>query len=178
MLAAASIEDSPGFQALAAQAEAIPLAENSMDLITAGRVLHWLQPEPTRAEFRRVAKVGAWLVVARLQMLDETFLQVMRELRTPENGFRHRNEDPHPGDVPIEFYFAEGKFQTITIQHTRQQGFSDFVGGQQSGSYAPDENHPRYENFLRAARAAFDRLSIGENMTLHMATEICYGKIL
>jgi SAM-dependent methyltransferase len=45
----------PGFHSLAARAEEIPLSASSVDLIAAGRVLHWLQPEPTRAEFRRLA---------------------------------------------------------------------------------------------------------------------------
>jgi ubiquinone/menaquinone biosynthesis C-methylase UbiE len=162
---------------LAARAEAIPLTANSVDLITAGRVVHWLQPEPTRAEFRRIAKPGAWLAIARLRVLDDDFLQAMRTLRTPENGFRTRETDPMPGDIPLEFYFANEAYQTITRTHTHRQNFDAFLGGLQSGSYAPDRDHPRYQNFLRAAREAFKQLSHGGIMKLQLTTEIHYGKI-
>jgi len=176
-VACAEFGDLPGFCPLAAQAEAIPLATDSMDLITAGRVLHWLQPEPTRTEFRRIAKSDAWLAIVRLRMLDEDFLKSMRELRTPENGFRTRNEDPHPGDVPIEFYFADEQYQTLTFLHTHRQTLEAFIGGLQSGSYAPDSDHPLFENFLKAARDVFETLSKGEIMTLQVSTEILFGKL-
>jgi ubiquinone/menaquinone biosynthesis C-methylase UbiE len=162
---------------LAARAEAISLASNSVNLITAGRVMHWLQPEPTRAEFRRIAKPGAWLAIARLRILDDDFLQAMRILRTPENGFRTRETDPMPGDVPFEYYFANKSYQTITCSHTHRQNFDAFLGGLQSGSYAPDRDHPRYPNFLRAARETFKQFSHAGIMKLQLETRIHYGKI-
>jgi len=170
-------DDLSGCSYLAARAEAIPLVSASVDLITAGRVVHWLQPEPTRAEFRRIAKSGAWLAIARLRILDDDFLQAMLTLRTPENGFGTRDTDPMPGDVPLEFYFANESYQTITCTHTHRQNFDAFLGGLQSGSYAPDRDHPRYQNFLRAARETFKQLSHGGIMKLQLATEIHYGKI-
>jgi SAM-dependent methyltransferase len=176
-IAGAEFGDLTGFGPLGAQAETIPLAANSIDLITAGRVMHWLQPEPTRAEFQRIAKPDAWLAIVRLNMIDDAFLQAMRELRTPENGFRTRSEDPHPGDVPVEFYFADGRYQTLTFLHTHQQTFEAFVGGLQSGSYAPDSDHPRFDNFLHAARDFFEALSEGDTMTLQVSTEILFGKL-
>jgi len=176
-VACAELGNFPGFCPLAAQAEAIPLATGSMDLITAGRVLHWLQPEPTRAEFRRIAKPDAWLAIVRLNMIDKAFLQAMRDLRTSENGFRTRSQDPHPGDVPIEFYFADEQYQTLNFLHAHQQTLAAFIGGLQSGSYAPDSDHPRFENFLQAARDVFEVLSEGEIMTLQVSTEILFGKL-
>jgi ubiquinone/menaquinone biosynthesis C-methylase UbiE len=178
MLTAATAQnDRTGCCYLAAQAEAIPLASTSADLIAAGRVVHWLQPEPTRAEFRRIAKPGAWLAITRLRVLGDDFLQAMHTLRTPENGFRTRETDPTPGDVPLEYYFANETYQTITHTHTHRQNFDAFLGGLQSGSYAPDKDHPRYPNFLQAARETFERFSDKGIMKLPLATEIHYGKV-
>ena len=166
-----------GFHCLAAQAEEIPLPNRSVDLITAGRVLHWLQPKPTRTEFRRIAKPEAWLAVVRLNMLDEPFLEAMRTLRVPEYGFRPREEATLPGNVDVEFYFAGGTCKTFSFQHTHQQNFESFLGGLQSGSYAPDEDHPCYEDFRQAAERIFDTLSTNGILTTQLATEICLGQI-
>jgi len=139
--------------------------------------MHWLQPEPTRAEFRRIAKPGTWLAIAGLRMVDERFLEAMRELRTPENGFRTRNEDPFPGDVPVEYYFAGKQYQTLTFSHTHQQTFEAFLGGLQSGASAPDEDHPCFDNFRQAAQDVFERFSSHGLMRLQVSTEIHYGAV-
>ena len=120
MLAAAVDElgDFPGFRPLAARVEGIPLTRDSVDLITAGQVMYWLQPEPTRVEFRRIAKPCAWLAIAYHHMVDERLLEAIRELRTPENGFHTRVDDPLPGDVPPEYYFVDEQFQTLNFSHT------------------------------------------------------------
>lgn len=175
--AAAELADFPGFRAFAARAEEIPLAATSVDLITAGRVLHWLQPEPTRRAFQRIAKPGAWLIVARLQTLGEDYHQSLREIRTPENGFRTREHDPHPGDVPVEYYYSGGQCQIIQIPHSIEQDFTAFMGGLQSGSYAPDEGQPGFEEFQQAAWQIFERLGDGKTITLQVVTEIHCGKL-
>jgi len=168
----------PGFHLLAARAEEIPLSYHSVDLITAGRVLHWLQPKPTRAEFWRIAKPGTWLAVVRLNMLDEPFLEAMRALRIPEYGFRPRGEEAIlPGNVDVEFYFAGETCETITFQHTHRQNFESFLGGVQSGSYAPDESHSRYGDFRLAAERVFDHLSADGILSTQLATEIHLGQI-
>lgn len=47
---------SPGARALAANAEALPFHDSVFDLATCGTAWHWVRPEPTLAELRRVLR--------------------------------------------------------------------------------------------------------------------------
>jgi hypothetical protein len=110
-------------------------------------------------------------------MLDEPFLEAMRALRLPEYGFRPRSEETLPGNMPVESYFAGETCKTFTFLHTHPQTFESFVGGLQSGSYAPNEDHPHYKDFRQAAEVVFEALSSDGILTTQLATEIHLGQI-
>ncbi|MGY1795352.1 class I SAM-dependent methyltransferase [Geodermatophilus sp. SYSU D00525] len=48
----------PGVPARVGGAEAIPLADASVDAVVAGQAAHWFDPEPAAAELRRVLRPG------------------------------------------------------------------------------------------------------------------------
>lgn len=74
-----------GLRALAGQAEAMPLPDASVDLITAAQAFHWFDIDASRAECRRVLRDNGWVALIwndRLlsdplhQALDEVFADV------------------------------------------------------------------------------------------------------
>jgi ubiquinone/menaquinone biosynthesis C-methylase UbiE len=54
---------SPGPRYCVAQAEAIPLASHTVDLLTAAQAVHWFEPEPFYREVRRLLRPGGILAV-------------------------------------------------------------------------------------------------------------------
>ena len=54
--------DQSGFRSLNGRAEAIPLPDQSVDLITVGQAIHWFQPKRSLSEFQRVSKPKACLL--------------------------------------------------------------------------------------------------------------------
>jgi SAM-dependent methyltransferase len=48
----------PGFASLAGRAEASGLAAGSVEMVLAAQAFHWFDPEPTRAEWRRILRPG------------------------------------------------------------------------------------------------------------------------
>jgi SAM-dependent methyltransferase len=54
----------PDIEVIDGRAEAIPLPDASLDLVTVGEAFHWFRPEPAIAEIGRVLRPGGALVVA------------------------------------------------------------------------------------------------------------------
>ena len=56
--AEALFHDQPNFVSLDGRAEDIPLANASVDFVTAGQAFHWFEPRATRREMNRVLRPG------------------------------------------------------------------------------------------------------------------------
>jgi SAM-dependent methyltransferase len=54
----------PDIEVIDGRAEAIPLPDASLDLVTVGEAFHWFRPEPAITEIGRVLRPGGALVVA------------------------------------------------------------------------------------------------------------------
>ena len=63
MLTAAASRGTPGVHWLGARAEALPLADDAIDLVTAGQAVHWFDRERFYAECGRVLRPGGTLAV-------------------------------------------------------------------------------------------------------------------
>lgn len=175
LAAEANLGKWPGFHSLAGSAEKIPLAENSVDLITAGQAIHWFDPQKALAEFQRIARPGAWLLLAHIKSMDENLDAALASLWTEETGCVPKSRQPRALAVQFSDYFENGIYQRHQFLHTHPETWECFLGGLESASYAPDEDHPYYEDFVRVARQIFERFSQDRILNWHIATEISYG---
>ncbi|WP_041927308.1 class I SAM-dependent methyltransferase [Methylocystis sp. SC2] len=53
------------------RAEALPLAAGTFDIVTIGRALHWMKPDPTRAELERVVAPEGRILICRAASVDD-----------------------------------------------------------------------------------------------------------
>jgi ubiquinone/menaquinone biosynthesis C-methylase UbiE len=177
LVAEANLGKRPGFHSLAGPAEKIPLPKNSVDLISAGQAIHWFDPQKALDEFHRIARPGAWLLLAHIKSLDEDLNESLTPLWTEENGCLPKAQQPRSFDVHFSDFFAGGNYQQHPFPHTHPETWESFLGGLESASYAPDEDHLRYENFVNAARQIFDRFSQESILHWQIATEISCGRL-
>jgi len=174
-VAAAKLGEHPGFKPLTAPAERIPLSNQSVDLIAAGQAIHWFQPEAALVEFQRIAKPGAWLLLAYIKSRDEALNQALGTIFTEENGLMPLSEQPPSDLVPKSFYFAGGEFETQQFPHNHPETWECFLGGMATAAFAPNLDHPLYGNFIQAARKVFEQFSKDGILDWKIATEISYG---
>jgi len=88
---------SPGLQWLVADAEALPLANSSVDLIFSNLMIQWSQnPCRVLSECRRVLRPGGQLLISTL--LDGTLAELGEAWRLADPGHQHVNRFDSAGD--------------------------------------------------------------------------------
>jgi len=175
-LARQSLSVQAGCLVCAATAEATGLARASLDLITAGQAVHWFEPGPARAEFRRILKPGGWLALVR-NIPDEGGLNnEIQLLNRSEFGVDFsRAARPLP-DSGEETYLAPREAQKLSFPFCFQQNWEGFIGSLLSASYMPDEDNPAYPALENAARVIFARFSRAGLLQVRGRSEVWIGK--
>jgi SAM-dependent methyltransferase len=166
----------PDYLITGAAAEALPLADHCVDLITAGQAVHWFQPGPTKTEFQRVLKADGRLVFIRNHGTDPELQNALGALEIAENGIEPERCLPPGIAIPISYYLAE--YETFSLPFVITQDWEEFLGGLLSASYMPDEDAPGYPNLERTARAVFERFSWQGRLEVKGATELSVGKMM
>jgi SAM-dependent methyltransferase len=167
----------PACTLLDGRAEAIPLPDRCVDLIVVGQAIHWFEPEPARAEFRRIARPGGWLALLRNYGTDAALGRAMAGLLSEENGVDRAHAARRPWGQPPGFFLSEGQASVRTFPFVRREPWEAFLGSLLSASYAPDESHSLYPRFERAARVVFERSSVGGLLEVRGETELCMGRV-
>lgn len=178
--AIAALGNHAGFVAVAGRAEATTLANGCIDLIVAGRSLHWFDPEPARREFHRILRrkpATGWLAVLRDQRTQEELQQAVRAFCTAENGCRDREDVHHIERVEPGFYFGHEDFQRLQFPGVAEQSWEEFLGDITTRSTTPDPGHPLRPRFEQAARAVFDRFAVGERLVITYDTVVLLGQV-
>lgn len=164
----------PSCQVIDGQAEATPIADASIDLITVATAFNWFDPEPSRAEFRRILKPGGWLAKVNNYGTNPELGKALNKIYPAETG----TETIMKGkDTPFSFYMGHIEYQALSFPFTNMQDWAAFIGAAASASYAPDESSPYYASFERSARQVFDCFAINGWVQVDGVTEICFGKM-
>ncbi len=158
---------------VAASAESTLLEAESVDAITVAEAAHWFDFVPARAEMLRILKPGGWLGLFHNASLDHERDEAVRALRSPDYGATPA-AFPQPG-TPWEHFFNGAPCQTLTFPFQIREQYDGFLGALLSTSYMPDEDHPLFPAFEKAAREIFERFSQDGWMDVHGVTELMLG---
>jgi SAM-dependent methyltransferase len=175
--ASAVLKGYPGCCVLAGCAEAIPLEAGSVDLVAVAQAIHWFDPEPARAEIRRILKTGGWLALLRNYCTDEGLNRAIETISTTEHGFNKLSSMPGSGKKPQDYYFDHAACSKFTYPFTLTQDWTAFIGSLLSASNAPEVNDPRYLFLEKAARNVFEQVSIDGLMKVSGQTELLMGQV-
>lgn len=97
MLDYARSANPPGIRWLVADAESLPLADNSVDVVFSNLMIQWCsQPTRVLTECRRVLKPGGLVLVSTL--LDGTLAELEQAWHLADPGHRHVNRFETEGD--------------------------------------------------------------------------------
>jgi SAM-dependent methyltransferase len=165
------------FHSINGSANATTLPDHSVDLIVVGRAIHWFPPGSTRTEFLRILKPDGWLAILQVPCADASLLQAVKSIQTQENGWNVRGDKKKRDIKPLGFYYGNEDFLVQHFPASIQETWPEFLGRLSSISSAPDEDHPRYPNYERAAKKVFDQFSDNGRLSVQVLNELNLGQV-
>jgi SAM-dependent methyltransferase len=146
----------PRFHSVEGRAEATTLPAGSADFVTAGQAYHWFDPEPARAEFRRILKPHGWVVLVwNERLVAPGFLTgyeaLLQRLSSDYGRVDHRRID----SAQITRFFGHDEWRVESVPNHQDFDWDGLRGRLLSSSYAPLPGSPQYQPMMEELAALF-----------------------
>lgn len=169
----------PAFRSLDGAAERIPLAAQSVDLITVGQALHWFDADCARVEFLRILRHDGWVaVVWNDRLRDATAF-------TQEYAALTRTcADMHPSPCAVSSWNTglNRLFDTVTPRHTsfphsQQFDLPGLLGRARSSGYLPQPGAPGHAELTTRMTNLFNRHQHDGKVIFHYIAQLYIGQL-
>jgi len=173
------LQQFPHFTSLTGRAEAIPLADASVDFVVAGQAYHWFDPDPARTEFARILKPGGWVVLAWNERDENTsfaaeYDQMLRSLLPDYATVTHKRLD----DSQLQALLALQTFHKAEFSFSQTFDFVGLKGRTLSSSYSPQPGQPGHEALIVALVELFERHQHNGVVDLVYRTNVYFGQFM
>lgn len=168
----------PNFEAIDGSAEATTLPDASTDLVVVGTAFHWFDQPAAAAEFRRIGKEDAWVVlmwnVRRSKLpFEKAYEDILHKYAINYKDMDHRNV----GLEQLVDFFVPGSLVEKRFLNTQAFDFAALKGRMLSSSYVPEEGHPSYEPMMKALEDIFHQYQQNGVVTFHYDTALYLGRV-
>jgi len=166
------------FTVAAGAAEATGLADASIDMVTAGRALHWFDAEAAFREFRRILKPGGWVAIIACGRTEDgrpenKAYKALLQASTSRDSF---HEPLLAVYRKLEAFFAGGSFRHAELPGEMHLGWEELRGLTLSLSQAPIPGSVSFPAFEAELRSYFDRYAQNGRITLSTRTWLNAGQ--
>lgn len=162
-----------GYQARDGTAEDTGLPAASIDLVLAGQAFHWFDAAKFRVEALRILRPGGW---AALMWNDRdreaTPFLAGYEALAIEFGSDYLSISHAHESNDIATFFGGRVPPVHRIAHSRRLDWPTIASLASSASYLPAPGKPKYEPFIAALRALFDREAEGGTVDMRYRCRI------
>jgi len=149
------------------------LGDESVDFVIAAQAFHWFDPEPTRAEFKRILRPkGHVALIWNERQLDSTqflreYEQLLLKFATDYERVRHENVDQEK----LGAFFEKG-FQQHSFPNEQIHDFEGLKGRLLSSSYIPAEGDESFEPMINELRLLFAKHAEAGKITILYDTNV------
>ncbi len=167
----------PLLQIVDGTAEHTSLESHSVDMVSAGRAMHWFDREKALAEFRRILKPDGWIAVVAFGRTEKgreenhVYEHLLRDF-SPDHADTHAGYQVYrnlKSDLPRDFHHEE-------ILGTMSLNWEDLRGMTLSLSHSPSKDHPSFPLFEKALRDYFERFAADGEVLLETRYWINVGR--
>jgi ubiquinone/menaquinone biosynthesis C-methylase UbiE len=164
------------FTSLDGRAEALPIADGTVDFITVGQALHWFEIEGTKREFNRVLKPGGVIVVVDNRPRDNASPLMQACQAFQQKYFTYFGTAADPPERVVRL-FADGRMQKSLIPFIFSCSEEGFINGFLSSSLAPEPGSETYLSCETRLHQIFDSYQSGGKVDLLFETVVYSGTL-
>jgi ubiquinone/menaquinone biosynthesis C-methylase UbiE len=166
------------FTSVNGTAEAMSLAEHSVNLVIAAQAAHWFERNKARREFVRILKPGGWTVLLWNERQTDTtpFLRdyegLLLKYGTDYQEIRHERTTAEIAD-----FFAPASFEERVFENVQDFDYSGVEGRLLSSSYVPMAGHPTYGPMISELQRIVDSHQQNGRVRFEYLTRVYYGQL-
>lgn len=167
------------FVSVEGRAEAMTLADRSVDFVTAGQAFHWFDRDAARREFARVLREGGWVVLVWndrrtagtpfLEDYERMLLDYGTDYQEVSNGWAN--------DELIQPFFGAERVRVKAFENRQVLDFEGLKGRLMSASYAPEPGHPNFPPMMKKLASIFERYAEDGKVSVVYDTKVFYGRL-
>ena len=166
------------FTSLSGSAETTGLADESIDLVTAGMAFHWFDIPRARQEFIRVLAPDGWVALVWHRMLTgpETFMQNYTSLVLEYSpGWSETQRREHSLD--LQGFFG-GVYHRRAFPFFQILDWDGLCGRTLSIAHVPGLDDPAHQPMFSRLQDIFERHQNNGEVVLQYETEIYYRRLI
>lgn len=168
----------PKFTSVSASAEMTTLPDHSIDLVIAGQAFHWFDRGKARPEFVRILKPDGWVVLAWNGYRVETSpLMAAYQDLVVRYGTDYSEVQREVVGCDVESFYAPGRCKCARFEFQQTFDYEGLKGRLLSASYAPEPDHPGYDQMLLDVRKVFAANQQDGRVAFAYETELYYGQL-
>jgi len=168
-----SLKEFKNFRSIDGTSTDTTLDDKSVDFIIAAQAFHWFDPEPTRAEFKRILRPGGHVaLIWNERQLDSTpflreYEQLLLKYATDYKRVRHENIDREK----LGAFFEKG-FERHSFPNDQIHDFEGLKGRLLSSSYMPAEGDETFELMINELRILLAKHAEAGKITILYDTNV------
>lgn len=166
------------FISVNATAEETSLPDKSVDFVIAGQAFHWFDRARARIEFKRILKSSGRVVLIwngfRLETspLVRGYQQIVMRYGTDYQEVKREIDG-----LEVESFFSPAECKSTHFAFKQVFDFDGLKGRLMSASYAPEANHPSFDQMIKDLRVVFDETAVNGTVDFDYETEVYYGQM-
>ena len=168
----------PKFTSVSASAETTTLPDHSIDLVIAGQAFHWFDRGKARPEFVRILKPDGWVVLAwNGYRVESSPLMAAYQDLVVRYGTDYSEVQREVVGCDVESFYAPGICKCARFEFQQTFDYEGLKGRLLSASYAPEPDHPEYDQMLLDVRKIFAANPQDGRVIFAYETELYYGQL-
>ncbi|MCL2079750.1 MAG: methyltransferase domain-containing protein [Oscillospiraceae bacterium] len=178
--AESSLGGFPDYISVDGTAERTTLSESSVDYVTAAQAFHWFDKQAFKTECRRILRKNGRVVLVWNSRVEESDIvqenyEVKRKycpnFKVFSDSLLHAENEGCFND------FFTGEYVSRVFNNDISLDAEGFVGGNLSSSYALNETHEYYYDFIAELKQLFVKYSKNGKLVLPSITQCYVGEV-
>ncbi|MBI3943896.1 MAG: class I SAM-dependent methyltransferase [Chloroflexi bacterium] len=167
------------FTSIAARAEATPLADRSVDFVTAGQAFHWFDEQKARVEFARILQPDGWVVLVwnERKSASTPFLVAYEEMLRKYGTDYPAVDHTRISDEDFAAFYGPQGFKFRTYENHQVFDYESLKGRLLSSSYTPQPGHLNHEPMLEMLAGIFHTHQVDRRIIFAYETKMYYGHL-